>query len=622
MKKLVLTIVLWMAFLMSSFAQEAIADSNRTAMNRLREISGELAIAVTANLETLYETTEQLRRDVDDKADLTDFQLLEANFDTLVTFCKWLASQIGVITPIYPYPPYDLDTTQVNTTSIAVIWADSTISPDSFRVDKSLNGSIWTLVEYTTDTTLTISGLTENTAYYIRVYTILNTNTSDVSNVLGVVTDADSPDPPGEEGDHIFVDLNATGLNDGTDWTNAYESFDDISWTNIGLRDGITDTIYVSDGTYQERITIPSGHHNFVIRPAISAGHTGSVIIDGEDIRGGLYMAGAFDSVTVYGLKFQDCTGRTMSCTNGGSSLIRNILFDRDTILNFTSTGIFFEADGGGAEVQSYAMVSNCYLDDKNNITGQSDGIYAQKIKWIRLSGNTIILDNNINISTSTDYHSDNTQAYLVTEVIYDNNYIYYHSDYKGVGTQTLFIGAGLFTGDSDAIHVYYNNVIYRNIPNASDWNLRDKPAVDGIQYCINNTVYSYGKAIGIEVPFYFYNNVVYYKDGGANSLISSVGTNLGRSNNYFYDADGVLGSYSGFTEADPLFTTTTYSTTWDGEIQSGSPLRNDGYNAQSIIEGIDDDCTFWMGTPLEWKDINGDVRDGTPDVGAINYTP
>ena len=50
----------------------------------------------------------------------------------------------------------------------------------------------------------------------------------------------------------------------------------------------------------------------------------------------------------------------------------------------------------------------------------------------------------------------------------------------------------------------------------------------------------------------------------------------------------------------------------YDGELQSGSPARNEGLNIQAIIEK--------MGLP--WTDINGVARDSTPDIGAYEYVP
>lgn len=514
-------------------------------------------------------TNENSINDLSDQMNAETYQsqinTLQYQVDTLASFCTWLLSQIGTITPVYPYAPYNLDTTEVNTTSIAIAWDDSTTSPDSFRVDLADNATsppvpTYSLYDYTTNKYITISGLTESTPYAIRVFTVKGGITSNTSNILSVLTDATSGGGGGtvvEGASSIKVDKNATGLNDGTTWTNAYNSFASISWTNIGKRDGVQDTIYVAKGTYTERITIPSGHYNFVLRPAVSDDYKGTVLIDGENARGGLYMDGAYDSVTVYGLKFDNCTGRTINCTNGASSYLRDILFEKDTVLNFQGDGIFFEADGGDAPQNSYAMVKDCYFNDKDGYAGQSDGIYAQVMKWFRASGNTVIINNPISISSTTDYHSDNMQTYLISEVVYDNNYYYYQSDYKGLGTQLSFM-ENMTTGDATGIHLFYNNVLYRDVPNARDGAMRDKAITGLTDYVFNNTFIGNARVIWTDNPKYIYNNLVYERDGYYDGVVTSTGTFLGRSNNLFYDADGVLGSYTGWTEDDPLFSSTT----------------------------------------------------------------
>jgi hypothetical protein len=85
-----------------------------------------------------------------------------------------------------------------------------------------------------------------------------------------------------------YVDKNASGQNNGTSWTNAWQSFSAINWNSIQPGD----VIYISGGTdstvYYERLNIQtygSAGNYVTIQGASDAGHSGKAIIDGEDTR-------------------------------------------------------------------------------------------------------------------------------------------------------------------------------------------------------------------------------------------------------------------------------------------------------------------------------------------------
>src|SRR5574343_1626623 len=73
------------------------------------------------------------------------------------------------------------------------------------------------------------------------------------------------------------------GSENGTDWANAFDGFADIAWGSISAGDNI----YLSDGTYNENMTIgASGDWNSYITIIAGKyspspiGHDGEVIID------------------------------------------------------------------------------------------------------------------------------------------------------------------------------------------------------------------------------------------------------------------------------------------------------------------------------------------------------
>ena len=90
--------------------------------------------------------------------------------------------------------------------------------------------------------------------------------------------------------DH-YVDLNASGQNNGTSWADAWESFSPINWSSVNPGD----VVYVSGGTdstvYYQNLNIrdDGSPGNFItIRNSYDAGHNGRVIIDGQFSRTGL----------------------------------------------------------------------------------------------------------------------------------------------------------------------------------------------------------------------------------------------------------------------------------------------------------------------------------------------
>jgi len=81
-------------------------------------------------------------------------------------------------------------------------------------------------------------------------------------------------------GNSWYVDNEASGANDGSSWSDAWESFADINWSS--LSDG--DTIYISGGsvskTYEELLVIggvSTIHKHIIIRGGQDDGHTGEV---------------------------------------------------------------------------------------------------------------------------------------------------------------------------------------------------------------------------------------------------------------------------------------------------------------------------------------------------------
>jgi len=111
-----------------------------------------------------------------------------------------------------------------------------------------------------------------------------------------------------------YVDNTATGANNGTSWTDAWQGFTDIVWGSIEPGD----IIYISGGEIEKIYTMP-GSGNYILdiqksgtsgnpitirpgaaHPTLSSGHDGMVIIDGEYNNGCIYSRGN-DYITIDG---------------------------------------------------------------------------------------------------------------------------------------------------------------------------------------------------------------------------------------------------------------------------------------------------------------------------------
>ena len=217
-------------------------------------------------------------------------------------------------------------------------------------------------------------------------------------------------------GTNFYIDNNANGSNNGTSWANAWESFSSINWSGIGT-DAIIDTIYISGGsssqTYYETLNVPQGKHHFVITKGISAGHNGEVIIDCQTSRNGINVdanGGSVTYVTISYITVQNPSTYGIYADGENSGGLRNFTIDHCKVLNFRRAGIFIE--GNNNEVNNFNItVSNCYVNDLDGYTSQSDCIYLQYLDSIRVTRCNLVLDNPADPGGS-DWHSDDIQTF------------------------------------------------------------------------------------------------------------------------------------------------------------------------------------------------------------------
>jgi len=167
-----------------------------------------------------------------------------------------------------------------------------------------------------------------------------------------------------------YVNNTASGSNNGTSWTNAWESFGNISWERISRGD----TIYISGGstlkTYNETLSIGaagSSGNNVIIRVGQDSGHNGVVIIDGQHSRTDCVTNNGNSYVTLDGeyngsrhIRCIDSTRYGVNFTNARECRVLYVEI-KDTGDSEDDHGLVFS--GGWDGEVGYCRIDNAYQD-------------------------------------------------------------------------------------------------------------------------------------------------------------------------------------------------------------------------------------------------------------------
>jgi hypothetical protein len=451
---------------------------------------------------------------------------------------------------------------------------------------------------------------------------------------------------------NYYLDLNASGQNNGSSWADAWESFSAINWSIIGGGD----TLFISGGAlndstvYYGTMTIgASGEvgNPIVITPGNDTGHNGKVVFD----------------MTSYGNRNISISSRSNITINGQDRMA-------------------FWHGGGGSQGQIHAtgytniIIEHCYFNEpygNGNIRAQggtniiirynimhmggsgpegtrADNIVlAYSVHGVWIDHNQIIGDNGYG-SCEGGRHCDNIQVFggQNSDIVVSNNFMY---DFDGDPTKPGGCHQMLMWEDcAEGEYVLYNNVFY--MPNKDGGNtILDKDQAFGPKtyYVIHNTMVSGTNANQLNLHsanFYVYNNIfqatsgpnsnhgLYPGNGGGASWVnvqnnmfgdnhSTSWTNTSLStvqswgaetgNTIFYDdVELVYGQDKPDVFPDQDF-----------HLQSTSPAINagifdlGGQTLQEFVEGLD---VGGYGYQLVWEDMDGNPRGSSPDIGAYEF--
>jgi hypothetical protein len=382
-----------------------------------------------------------------------------------------------------------------------------------------------------------------------------------------------------------YVDNAANGANNGSSWSNAWESFGAISWGSIGAGD----TIYISGGSsskvYSETLEIGAATGTsgspIKITKGTESGHNGEVIIDGGNSRsnGINSRISGRNYFRISNLTVRNHQAQEVRIENATGTVIENI-----RIPDSTCTGVRFRYNTG-------CTIRGIHYDTVNmGGSVETDGIFLQD------STNTTIEYNYIEVS------NENTST---------------HDDCFQQGAGTTWAGGGTFRGN-------YCNQNNRDTVNAQGifwedakgtWNIYNN-VVDGHDYVKNLINFKNARASAV---LNIYNNTIKGGSSQAGSIVrvqamDSITVRMKNNIGYSTSSNQSIVNLSG-TMTDDINYNIWYcpnnANGYDGSSWSGWQSRgydSQGYNSNPLL-----------GSECRVSDVNAPGHDGGTAIGLFS---
>ena len=245
------------------------------------------------------------------------------------------------------------------------------------------------------------AGLQPNTTYWFTVYATNNFG-EDWATPTSFMTGAT---PPGGGSGVIHVDVNATGVEDGLSWTNAYTAFEDAL---DAAANGAGTNIWIAAGTYTDVTTFDIATDDLNIYGGFSGVETNlvdrdwtnnEVRLDGEDIRRVIDIQAdniLLDGVTVTNGRLRDPqhgAGLRMDSGSATNLTLANCRF----VSNQIDDGDEF---GAGAEFRNATsvLITNCVFDSNVGNAGYGIGFSAYQANVTVVD---CVISNNLGLNTA-----------------------------------------------------------------------------------------------------------------------------------------------------------------------------------------------------------------------------